>query len=148
MHRDWFRGLNESSEPPPLIWCIIPFLLWCALSVCPSVRFPQHISGTQGRISSILHTHHHSGGVDVPFGGYDLWPTFGTTSFDQNNFIYFNMYVYCNMYLLLYLWFRCLAPWWWRHKHPVMIWVTCRHMRASWWWQLSQRLPHSTPGRQ
>ena len=26
----------------------------------------------------------------MPFGGYDLWSTFRSTSLDQNTFIYFN----------------------------------------------------------
>ena len=36
------------------------------------------------------HTHHLEG-VDVPFRGYNLLPTFSPISLDQNSFIYFNI---------------------------------------------------------
>ena len=40
----------------------------------------------------LAHTHiPYQGGVDVPFEGYDLWSTFGSTSLGHNSLHFFNM---------------------------------------------------------
>ena len=64
---------------------------------CVRVLFPDDISETVSRIAFILHTDIPEGmymcllgvmtfdlifGVDVPFGGYDLWPIFFTFDFE------------------------------------------------------------------
>ena len=46
-----------------------------AVRACVCVSFPDDISETISQIAFILHTHI-SGGVDVPFGGYDLCSSF------------------------------------------------------------------------
>ena len=42
-------------------------------------------------ISLILHHTHPLGGVDVYFGGYDLWSIFWPKSLGQNSLVLFNI---------------------------------------------------------